>query len=345
MLMSKDFKQLLKCTPLDIIVPLERCLVPNLPDAAGGIECELALSPRYGGLGAAAAATMDGADVTAHTIAQRAMLHQPFSSDLPTIARFSEEIEVMSSLQRPKKITMLGSDGRSYSFLCKPKDDLRKDARLMEFNSMINHLLRTNTQTQKRGLHIRTYAVVPLNEECGLIQWVGPTLGLRHILMNLYKARGMQVSLSQIKSILEMTSPAPATVFTESLLPLFPSVMHEWFLQSFPDPPSWLASRTNFTRSAAVMSMVGHILGLGDRHCENILLDETTGNVLHVDFNCLFEKGMSLEKPEKVPFRLTHNMVDAMGVTGYEGAFRKTCEMTLGVLREHRDALMSVLES
>ncbi|KAJ2908041.1 serine/threonine-protein kinase M1 [Coemansia aciculifera] len=93
------------------------------------------------------------------------------------------------------------------------------------------------------------------------------------------------------------------------------------------------------------MSIVGHILGLGDRHCENILLDETTGSVLHVDFNCLFEKGMSLEKPEKVPFRLTHNMVDAMGVTGYEGAFRKTCEMTLSLLREHRDALMSVLES
>ncbi|KAJ2909348.1 hypothetical protein GGI21_001973, partial [Coemansia aciculifera] len=262
MLMSKDFKQLLKCTPLDIIVPLERCLVPNLPDASGGIGCELALSPRPDGLDAAAAAAaaeaaMDGVDVTAHTISQRAMLHQPFSSDLPTIAKFAEEIEIMSSLQRPKKITMVGSDGRSYSFLCKPKDDLRKDARLMEFNSMINHLLRTNAQTQKRGLHIRTYAVVPLNEECGLIQWVAPTTGIRHVLNDLYKARGSkQPTVPQLKTILAMTSPAPATVFTETLLPLFPSVMHEWFLQSFPDPPSWLASRTNFTRSAAVMSIV-----------------------------------------------------------------------------------------
>ncbi|KAJ1824414.1 serine/threonine-protein kinase M1, partial [Coemansia sp. RSA 2599] len=137
----------------------------------------------------------------------------------------------------------------------------------------------------------------------------------------------------------------PAEAFVNTLLPLFPSVMHEWFLQSFSDPPRWLASRTNFTRSAAVMSMVGHILGLGDRHCENILLDESTGSVVHVDFNCLFEKGMTLEKPEKVPFRLTHNMVDAMGVTGYEGTFRKTCEMTLSLLRDNRDALMSVLES
>ncbi|KAJ2060643.1 hypothetical protein GGI17_003611 [Coemansia sp. S146] len=343
MRMSKDFKQLLNSAPLDIIVPLERCLVPTLPDAYGGIEYELALSARHEGTDAGF--SVDGAKVSAQAMSERAMLHQPFASDLPTISSFGDEIEVMSSLQRPKKIVMHGSDGRAYSFLCKPKDDLRKDARLMEFNSMINQLLRSNTQTQKRGLHIRTYAVVPLNEECGLIQWVDNTAGLRQIIMKLYKARGVQMSVPQIKALLDKKSPGPAVVFTESLLPLFPSVFHEWFLQSFPDPPRWLESRTNFTRSAAVMSMVGYILGLGDRHCENILLDENTGNVLHVDFNCLFEKGMTLEKPEKVPFRLTHNMVDAMGVTGYEGTFRKTCEMTLSVLREHRDGLMSVLES
>ena len=29
---------------------------------------------------------------------------------------------------------------------------------------------------------------------------------------------------------------------------------------------------------------------LGDRHGENILLDEHNGDVVHVDFNCLFEK-------------------------------------------------------
>lgn len=31
-------------------------------------------------------------------------------------------------------------------------------------------------------------------------------------------------------------------------------------------------------------------LSLGDRHLENILLDENTGDAIHVDFNCLFEK-------------------------------------------------------
>lgn len=87
----------------------------------------------------------------------------------------------------------------------------------------------------------------------------------------------------------------------------------------FPDPSVWLASRLSFSRTAAVMSMVGYILGLGDRHCENILLDSTRGDVVHVDFNCLFEKGKLLEIPERVPFRLTQNMLDGLGVTGVEG--------------------------
>jgi len=93
------------------------------------------------------------------------------------------------------------------------------------------------------------------------------------------------------------------------------------------------------------MSIVGHVLGLGDRHGENILLEESTGGVFHVDFNCLFDKGLTFEKPELVPFRLTHNMVDAMGCYGVEGPFRKSSELTLQLLRQHMDTLMNILET
>ncbi len=41
----------------------------------------------------------------------------------------------------------------------------------------------------------------------------------------------------------------------------------------------WLDRRTNYTRSAAVMSMVGYILGLGDRHPSNLMLDRYSGKV------------------------------------------------------------------
>nr|XP_022910861.1 serine/threonine-protein kinase ATR-like [Onthophagus taurus] len=91
------------------------------------------------------------------------------------------------------------------------------------------------------------------------------------------------------------------------------------------------------------MSMIGYVLGLGDRHGENVLLDSSCGDVVHVDFNCLFNKGETLEWPERVPFRLTHNMVSAMGPLGIEGIFRKSCECTLKVLRENKETLMSIV--
>lgn len=49
-------------------------------------------------------------------------------------------------------------------------------------------------------------------------------------------------------------------------------------------------ARVSYARTAAVMSITGYILGLGDRHGENILFDSNTGDCVHVDFNCLFNK-------------------------------------------------------
>jgi phosphatidylinositol kinase/protein kinase (PI-3 family) len=98
------------------------------------------------------------------------------------------------------------------------------------------------------------------------------------------------------------------TLVTQNAIPCF----HRWFLENFRDPTQWLEARANFTHSAAVWSAVGHVVGLGDRHVENILLDTVTGECIHVDFDCLFDKGLTLNVPEIVPFRLTANMVDAM---------------------------------
>lgn len=86
----------------------------------------------------------------------------------------------------------LGSDGKKYIIMLKPKDDLRKDFRLMEFNAVVNRYLQDNPESRERRLHIRTYTVLPLNEECGLIEWIPNLLGLRIILMNIYKTKGLK---------------------------------------------------------------------------------------------------------------------------------------------------------
>ncbi|KAL3621477.1 hypothetical protein CASFOL_036389 [Castilleja foliolosa] len=107
----------------------------------------------------------------------------------------------------------------------------------------------------------------------------------------------------------------------------------------------WLDRRTNYTRSLAVMSMVGYLLGLGDRHPSNFMLHRYSGKILHFDFGDCFEASMNREKfPEKVPFRLTRMLVKAMVVSGIEGNFRSTCENVMQVLHTNKDSVMAMME-
>ncbi len=61
-----------------------------------------------------------------------------------------------------------------------------------------------------------------------------------------------------------------------------------------PPPPTptgaWFERRLNYSRSVAVNSMAGYVIGLGDRHSQNILLDRTTAEVVHIDLGIAFEQ-------------------------------------------------------
>ncbi|CBF79340.1 protein kinase MEC1 [Aspergillus nidulans FGSC A4] len=270
-----------------------------------------------------------------------------FPRDPTTIEAVLDDAQILNSLQKPRKISIRGSDGRIYNILCKPKDDLRKDQRLMEFNNMINRFLKKDVESSKRRMYIKTYAVTPLNEECGLIEWVDNLRTLRDLVTRALKERGITPNYDEIRHYLNeaCSDPSKVSIFTDKVLATFPPVLHEWFVEMFPETGAWFAARLRYTRSCAVMSMVGYVLGLGDRHGENILFEEGTGGILHVDFNCLFDKGLTFDKPELVPFRLTQNMIDAFGAYGYNGPFRKTCELSLDLLRQNEDALMTILET
>ncbi|TXG64947.1 hypothetical protein EZV62_011941 [Acer yangbiense] len=316
---STEFSALKRMMPLGIIMPTQQSLTVSLPMYDANLPESLS------------------SDIFS-------------ASDLPTISGIADEAEILSSLQRPKKIVLLGSDGIERPFLCKPKDDLRKDARMMEFTAMINRLLSKYPESRRRKLYIRTFAVIPLTEDCGMVEWVPHTRGLRHILQDIYISCGKfdrQKTNPQIKRTYDQCQGKMAedVMLKTKILPMFPPVFHKWFLTTFSEPAAWFRARIAFAHTTAVWSMVGHIVGLGDRHGENILFDSTTGDCVHVDFSCLFDKGLLLEKPELVPFRLTQNMIDGLGITGYEGVFLRVCEITLSVLRTHRETLMSVLET
>lgn len=316
---STEFSALKRMMPLGIILPVQEALTVTLP-------------------------TYDA------SITDPSSFHVFSAANHATISGIADEAEILSSLQRPKKVVFLGSDGVYRPFLCKPKDDLRKDARMMEFTAMINRLLSKFPESRRRKLYIRTFAVIPLTEDCGMVEWVPNTRGLRHILQDIYVTLGKfdrQKTNPLIKRIYDQCQgKMPEDEMLKlKILPMFPPVFHRWFLTTFSEPAAWFRARVAYAHTTAVWSMVGHIVGLGDRHGENILFDSTNGDCVHVDFSCLFDKGLQLDKPELVPFRLTQNMIDGLGITGYEGVFLKVCEITLSVLRTQRETLMSVLET
>ena len=272
--------------------------------------------------------------------------HDPFPAGPVTIAGIEDRVVVMTSMVQPKKILFRGSDGRLYPFLAKPKDDLRRDCRLMDFCAVLNKLFRSDAQSRKRELSIRTYTVVPTNETNGLIEWLPNLRGIRPIILAIFKDKGLPIDgkyLQKFTTKKEDKLETKRKTLSLCLRDLKGPVLANWFAASFPDPQAWLMARLAFTRSTAVMSMVGYIIGLGDRHLENINVDTTTGRSVHVDMNCLFNKGELLETPEVVPFRLTSNMVDAMGPLGVDGPFRISCEVALGLMRKEKEVLMSML--
>jgi len=70
----------------------------------------------------------------------------------------------------------------------------------------------------------------------------------------------------------------------------FRPVMRHYFTELHKAPTAWFAIRLNYTRSVATTSIVGHVLGLGDRHTSNILMDNGSGEVVHIDLGIAFDQ-------------------------------------------------------
>ncbi|XP_077223933.1 target of rapamycin isoform X2 [Tasmannia lanceolata] len=273
-------------------------------------------------------------------------------STVVTIASFAPQLEVILSKQRPRKLTILGSDGEEHAFLLKGHEDLRQDERVMQLFGLVNTLLENSRKTGEKDLSIQRYAVIPLSPNSGLIGWVPNCDTLHQLILEYRKAR--KIFLNQEHRHMLAFAPdydhlpliAKVEVFEHALQNTEGDDLARVLWLKSRTSEVWLDRRTNYTRSLAVMSMVGYLLGLGDRHPSNLMLHRYSGKILHIDFGDCFEASMNREKfPEKVPFRLTRMLVKAMEVSGIEGNFRSTCENVMQVLRTNKDSVMAMMEA
>ncbi|KKA29316.1 hypothetical protein TD95_002381, partial [Thielaviopsis punctulata] len=270
-------------------------------------------------------------------------------SRIPMVDHLDPYMTIAGGNSAPKVITAVGTNGKMYKQLVKGgNDDLRQDAIMEQVFAAVSSLLKLHRATQQRNLSIRTYKVLPLTPIAGIIEFVDNTVPLHEFLIpthhkyypNDYRGHQCRKEISNVES--RGVDVRVATF--RKVMERFRPVMRFFFMEHFLDPDEWFSRRLAYTRTTATISIVGHILGIGDRHGHNILLDMTSGEVVHIDLGVAFETGRVLPIPEVVPFRLTRDIVDGMGVTKTEGVFRRCCEFTLDALREETYSIMTILD-
>ncbi|XP_008453086.1 serine/threonine-protein kinase ATM isoform X2 [Cucumis melo] len=268
----------------------------------------------------------------------------------PYFKGLGDTVRIMNGINAPKVIECEGSDGHRYRQLAKSgNDDLRQDAVMEQFFGLVNTFLQNYQDAKRRRLGIRTYKVVPFTPSAGVLEWVDGTIPLGEYLIGSTRNGGAHGRYrigdwSFLECRDYMAKEKDKRKAFQEVYENFRPVMHYFFLERFLQPADWFEKRLAYTRSVAASSMVGYIVGLGDRHSMNILIDQATAEVVHIDLGVAFEQGLMLKTPERVPFRLTRDVIDGMGVTGVEGVFRRCCEETLSVMRTNKEALLTIVE-
>ena len=247
---------------------------------------------------------------------------------------------------------MYGSDGISYEFCLKGHEDIRQDERVMQLFGLINTLLNADPESFKRHLTIQRYPAIPLSQGSGLLGWVENSDTLHNLIKEYREHRRIllniehRIMLQMAPDYDNLTLMQKVEVFSYAMDNTTGKDLYRVLWLKSKSSESWLERRTNFTRSLATMSMVGYILGLGDRHPSNLMLDRITGKVIHIDFGDCFEVAMHREKyPERVPFRLTRMLTFAMEVSNIDGSYKIASEAVMRVIRDNKESLMAVLEA
>jgi serine-protein kinase ATM len=99
---------------------------------------------------------------------------------------------------------------------------------------------------------------------------------------------------SEIREAYELAAREPVL---DSRLQKFERAMTQWhpvmrhfFTEKQKEPSAWFSMRLAYARSLATTSMIGHVIGLGDRHVSNILIDTKSGELVHIDLGIAFEQ-------------------------------------------------------
>eukprot|EP00172_Hildenbrandia_rubra_P000040 Plantae.Rhodophyta-Hildenbrandia_rubra.ctg10178.p1 GENE.Plantae.Rhodophyta-Hildenbrandia_rubra.ctg10178~~Plantae.Rhodophyta-Hildenbrandia_rubra.ctg10178.p1 ORF type:complete len:1219 (-),score=182.70 Plantae.Rhodophyta-Hildenbrandia_rubra.ctg10178:1597-4974(-) len=278
--------------------------------------------------------------------------YRPHYKEKIFVSSVEREMIILQSKERPRKLFLRGSNGCMYGFLLKGHEDLRQDERIMQMHGLINSLLRNSEDTNLRAVKIRRYLVVALSPEAGLIELV-PNMDTLHAVVKQYReSRHLLLNLEprlmmrQVPNYDVLPLLQKVNIFENMLQETMGNDMACILWMRSRSSELWLERRTTYAQSLAVTNIAGYLLGIGDRHPSNIMLDRESAELMHIDFGDIFEIAQQRpDHPERVPFRLTRLLVGGLEPCGVDGIYHRTSVRFVELIRKDKDSLMAILDA
>jgi hypothetical protein len=286
------------------------------------------------------------------------------------ISSFDQHVLILCSIRRPKRLTIYGNDEKSYSFLVKGGEDIRLDQRIMEVFKAFNEIMSKDSNCTKKNLKLTNFEVYPMSLKLGMIQWVADTTPLKNVIkfsmtklfndpnwdMKSCPAQHSRLkylqSIAPDKSIIDQHYLALHVTNTRQMVNefskaenLFPKTVLKKALEHYLlTPEEILTTRINFMRNYSALCIACYILGIGDRHLENFLINTKNSQILAIDFGVAFGQGVTQTIPELVPFRLTNQLRNVIYPFGKKGVIRQTMIDTLSAFKNCKDYIQDYCE-
>jgi phosphatidylinositol 3-kinase len=191
-----------------------------------------------------------------------------------------------------------------HKIMFKTGDDLRQDQLVMQMISLMDRLLKK----VNLDLKLLTYGILA----------TGPKDGIMEFCKNSAAVSGALKKHGSLAEYLRVHNADPSAPYGISPVAL-----------------------DTFVKSCAGSCVVTYILGIGDRHLDNIMVN-TSGQMFHIDFGFIFGQD---PKPMPPPFRLTRAMVDCMGGEDSQDyvRFKTYCCQAYNWLRKSASLIINLL--
>lgn len=246
-------------------------------------------------------------------------LHSPLNPSVLLSGINVEKCRYMDSKMKPLWIVynnkLLGGD--TLGIIFKNGDDLRQDMLTLQILRLMDLLWKE----ANLDLRIVPYGCLATGDRSGLIEVVSSADTIANI----------QLTSSNV---------AAAAAFNKDAL-------LNW-LKEKNSGDALEKAIEEFTLSCAGYCVATYVLGIGDRHSDNIMV-RSTGQLFHIDFGHIlgnFKSKFGIKR-ERVPFILTHDFIHVIqqGKTGNTekfGSFRNYCEQAYLILRRNGNLFITL---